>query len=446
MRWFIMLLVLALTVSANSTILFQDSFERPDGPVGNDWTNIGPANSSIVGGVMRLESSNGIGVYRDFPAMSTGVVNVQFDWMIEANDWLVDAFPTDIATHIMHDHQGQLYYDLDGLYNTPVQIGALPFNTWATVRMAIDLDNDTFSLWIDDNLLAEDIAGNAVTEFYKWTFKAYPGSTVIQWVDNFFIADGDGTDAMVSPLFSVDTIAPSLDLTAPDGGEIWYIGDSETISWSASDTHFPAGPISLDYSTDNGVNFSQIDTAQANTGAYDWSVPAVQTSQAKVRVLAVDEFGNSSEDVSGNVFTISYVPPDTVDGIVVDVTNGVDAVLSWQPVTQTIYGTPIVPDGYIVLYSEFSAPDNDAFFFHGATADTTYTHHNVCTFRDQMFYRVVAYIDYEGRVSRMLAEIQSQQGRKRREGDSPQPAERISWEECKRLLQTDVAVREGGEK
>ena len=49
-------------------------------------------------------------------------------------------------------------------------------------------------------------------------------------------------------------------------------------------------------------------------------------------------------------------------------------------------------------------------------------------------------------VSRMLAEIESQQGRKRREGDSPQSAERISWEECKRLLQTDVAVREGGEK
>lgn|GEM_PF-547925 len=349
-------------------------------------------------------------------------------------------FPTNIATHILQDYQGQLYYDLDGLFNSPVQIGTLATNTWVTIRMAIDIDNDTFSIWMDDILLADDIAGNAVTKFNKWTFKAYPGSSVTQWVDDFFLADGDGTDAMVSPLFSVDTVAPSLDLTAPAGGEVWYIGESRTISWSASDSHFPAEPIALDYSTDNGIHYTSIDTAVVNNSAYSWTLPAVQSMYARVRILAADDFGNSSEDISANAFTISYVPPDTVEGVDVDFTSGMDAVLTWQPVTQTIYGTPLTPEGYIILYSELSTPGNDVFFFLGATADTTYTHHDVCTFRDQMFYRVVAYIDYEGRISRMLAELAAQQG------ELTPIARRVTWDECKRMLQMDVSARMGGEK
>ncbi len=78
MRWFLMVLVLALCVSASSTILFQDSFERADGDVGNGWTAIGPANATIQSGAMRLESSNSMGIYRNFTALTSGIAIVQF--------------------------------------------------------------------------------------------------------------------------------------------------------------------------------------------------------------------------------------------------------------------------------------------------------------------------------------------------------------------------------
>ena len=47
-----------------------------------------------------------------------------------------------------------------------------------------------------------------------------------------------------------------------------------------------------------------------------------------------------------------------------DISNGVDAVIGWQPVTQTIYGGPIVPDGYIVLYNETPYEDDDNLYYY----------------------------------------------------------------------------------
>ena len=97
-----------------------------------------------------------------------------------------------------------------------------------------------------------------------------------------------------------------------------------------------------------------------------------------------------------------------------DITNAVDAVITWQPVTQTIYGSPIIPDGYLVLYNEtpYENQDNLYYYLWDVTTGSSFTHPRVALHRDQMYYRVVAYKDHDGRMANILAETKANPERK----------------------------------
>ena len=42
-----------------------------------------------------------------------------------------------------------------------------------------------------------------------------------------------------------DTVDPALTITAPAGGEAWYIGDTNDITWIATDTNILPNSISI---------------------------------------------------------------------------------------------------------------------------------------------------------------------------------------------------------
>ena len=93
------------------------------------------------------------------------------------------------------------------------------------------------------------------------------------------------------------------------------------------------------------------------------------------------------------------IVPDTVRNIIIEAIYP-DAVLIWDPVTTSIYGSPITVDCYLIffetdLYSEFE--------FLAGVADTTYTHELVVQFSQQMFYEVEAYIGEIGFFNRLLS-------------------------------------------
>jgi PKD repeat protein len=119
--------------------------------------------------------------------------------------------------------------------------------------------------------------------------------------------------------------------------------------------------------------------------------------------------------------TGEYVPPAMVEGVEVDI-EGDDAIISWQPVTETIYGTPIVPDGYIVLYIESPYEHDDhLYYFLNFVTGTSYNHTYVAQFRTQMFYRVVAVKFYREGEGDALAALNSSK-------------EKILWSELKTRL------------
>lgn len=216
-----------------------------------------------------------------------------------------------------------------------------------------------------------------------------------------------------SATFTLDTTAPTLELNSPNGGEEWYLSDTNNILWTATDTNLIDESVQLWYSLNGGSDYIPLAEALANSGTYSWLMPETTTNNAKVKIQVADSFGYLSQKVSP-AFSITYVPPEVPDGVDVDITNAVDAVITWQPVTQTIYGSPIIPDGYLVLYNEtpYENQDNLYYYLWDVTTGSSFTHPRVALHRDQMYYRVVAYKDHDGRMANILAETKANPERK----------------------------------
>lgn len=230
-----------------------------------------------------------------------------------------------------------------------------------------------------------------------------------------------------------DTVDPSLSLTSPNGGEEWYIGDTNNITWTASDSHIQPNSVYLWYSLNNGTTYLPIAEGTANDGTQAWTMPNTESYATKVRIKVSDSFGNFSQKNSASVFSITYVPPQPPAGVNVNTSNGIDAVISWEAVSQTIYNTPITPDGYIVLYNESPYEQDEHFYYYlgETTTALSFTHYNVARRRSQMYYRVVAYKDYSGRLGEVLASAKAH------------PEQKLSLAEIKEAL---AAASNGGVK
>ncbi|HPS40265.1 MAG TPA: hypothetical protein PL124_12670, partial [Candidatus Cloacimonadota bacterium] len=120
--------------------------------------------------------------------------------------------------------------------------------------------------------------------------------------------------------FTLDTVAPSLALSSPNGGETWYIGDTHNITWTASDTNLSPNSVFLWYSTNNGSSYTPLAEGILNDGSELWTMPSLQSYNAKVKVRVADSYGNLSLKVSAAPFSITYVPPAAPEGVSVDTT------------------------------------------------------------------------------------------------------------------------------
>jgi Right handed beta helix region/Bacterial pre-peptidase C-terminal domain len=98
---------------------------------------------------------------------------------------------------------------------------------------------------------------------------------------------------------------PNVNLTTPNGGQVWHTATSQTIQYTATDLDSPdeALLIKLEYSTDDGGSWTVIDSALVNTGSYSWTVPYVSSTAARVQISAHDGYTSDSDYSLAN-FTI----------------------------------------------------------------------------------------------------------------------------------------------
>ena len=92
--------------------------------------------------------------------------------------------------------------------------------------------------------------------------------------------------------------AQGLTVTSPNGGESWLGASQQTISWS----YVNVDNIKIEYSLNNGLNWNLLASNYPTSAlSYSWKVPALGSTQAKVRITSSLQF---IQDESNSVFTI----------------------------------------------------------------------------------------------------------------------------------------------
>lgn len=106
-----------------------------------------------------------------------------------------------------------------------------------------------------------------------------------------------------------DVLPVQLHLTAPAGGEGLVPGESTKISW---DAYGLTGTATLEFSTDNGANWTPIETGvDLSRTLYTWTVPDVATDKALIRLTKE----GTGEGTTTNAFTILQQPAVSLSAI-----------------------------------------------------------------------------------------------------------------------------------
>jgi hypothetical protein len=101
-------------------------------------------------------------------------------------------------------------------------------------------------------------------------------------------------------------------MVSPNGQESWYASSVQTLSWT---TTKPKGisSVDLDYSIDEGANWTSIVTGENNDGTYEWNLPVADSEKCLVRATIRDDKADVLyQDASDNMFTITPEPTVTV--------------------------------------------------------------------------------------------------------------------------------------
>jgi hypothetical protein len=181
--------------------------------------------------------------------------------------------------------------------------GSLHNVTWSasdnvgvtSVALAYSLDNG--GAWTS---IASGIANSGS---YGWTLPQAVSTQARVRVTARDAANNSGADMSDSPFTLADQTAPTVTVTAPNGGETWGIGETHDITWTAAD-NIGVTTVDLAVSSDNGVNWTSIVDGHANDGVYAWTVSAGAGNQTLVRALAHDGAGLTAADASDAPFVV----------------------------------------------------------------------------------------------------------------------------------------------
>jgi len=125
-----------------------------------------------------------------------------------------------------------------------------------------------------------------------------PGSMI------YTFRSGAGTNLRKFEILIGDSLAPSVLVLKPNGGEIIRSRKNYNLSYFAADKS-GIDSIRLLFSTNGGTTYTNLTTIPGNLSSYNWNVPSQYLSyQGSVKIVATDSMGNSASNASARVFTI----------------------------------------------------------------------------------------------------------------------------------------------
>jgi hypothetical protein len=120
----------------------------------------------------------------------------------------------------------------------------------------------------------------------------------------------NATDYAKSHSYQIAVGPPTLTLTAPNGGEIWYMGDYNDIIWDSFGADI-GSYVKIEISRDGGSTWSTITGSTSNDGRYTWTVTGPISNQCRIRVTSTSN--SAYTDISDANFTIADDIPPTPD-------------------------------------------------------------------------------------------------------------------------------------
>ena len=140
------------------------------------------------------------------------------------------------------------------------------------------------------------------TGSYTWTVPSAPSSNCKIRISD---ASRPGISDVSDSVFTIDT-APKIAILFPNGSENILVGSIYYIKWNSSSV----SNVKIEYSTNNGVDWSTAEQSYPSSGSYAWTVPNTPSNLCKVKVS--DASNQAVFDESDNVFIISSSPYLTV--------------------------------------------------------------------------------------------------------------------------------------
>lgn len=156
--------------------------------------------------------------------------------------------------------------------------------TWTGTDNVTAMANLLFAYRLDPIEASFSAFGSATSR----TYSNLPNGTY-----TFLVQARDGANNVdLSPASQSFTVnvppVASIQVTAPNGGEVWSSNSRRTIQWISSNV---SGNVSIQLSRDGGASWTTITSSTANDGAHTWKLSKPVTTAARIRVCSVSNVG-----------------------------------------------------------------------------------------------------------------------------------------------------------
>jgi len=243
-------------------------------------------------------------IYPAFPSSFDSTQHIDM-WMLPVGDYKViisqyspsTGQPYTITENVAADLAARGYT----VYRTP---GWNSGGTHYTYTNAVIMNNHVF---ISKFNVSQDAQALAVfqTAMPGYQIRQLDCSSIIQAAGALHCIVMHVPSQQISPV-------PVVSVRSPNGGEIWTLGQSYNILWSAYDDVGVVG-VDIYLSTDGGSTFPYpVALGLPNSGSWLWTIPAFNSSRCRIKVIAYDGDGNFGEDISNADFTITPYGPHVI--------------------------------------------------------------------------------------------------------------------------------------
>jgi len=244
-------------------------------------------------------------VSRTYTALVSNQINQDFTVVDTLPPQIYIKEPLSVNTYYVNSIDTFSYYVYDNSKIVVKRVRFISSDGGVTYPDSVVILSTQRTTMLESDSLADTT--NMIVAVKKYTFTRTTPSTQYRIQIKVYDVDGNVGVATSGQFVVADTSKPTVSVSAPVKNYLWNVGTAQNITWTALDN---VGVVSraIYLSTNNGTNYSLIDSAGTNTGTYSYTVPSTPTPQCKIMVRAYDSFRNVGIGYSDSLFKIVASP------------------------------------------------------------------------------------------------------------------------------------------